>query len=304
MRIGRDSIRIASLLLIGLVAGAVGCSGSTEAGRQPGLHVAAASDLFEAMPELAAAFERRSGVRVVPVLGSSGQLARQIEQGAPFDVFLSANEGYVRRLADSGAIDPETVRPYAVGPLVLAFPKSAEFRASGLDSLDGPEIRSIALANPDHAPYGRAGRQVLERAGLWELSGEKVVFGQSIQVAAQYVKSGQADAGLIARSLADSPELRWEPIDPALHDPIEQFLGVVSPGDRRESALDFSRFLLGDEGQSILRRFGLEGISAGAAEGDCAVGIDDRDPMPDDLGRGDVGPGASRRPMGWGGMPR
>jgi molybdate transport system substrate-binding protein len=264
MPTGRSPNRLDSGLLPLLVMVLIGCRGSATVAPPGELHIAAASDLFAAMPELTAAFERRSGIRVVPVLGSSGQLARQIEQGAPFDLFLSANFDYVRRLSDSGAILPETTRPYAVGPMILAFPVSADDRLSGLEALRDPEVRSIALANPDHAPYGRAGRQVLERSGLWEEVESKVVFGQSIQNASQFVRSGQVDAGLIARSLADDPEIRWEQIDPTLHEPIQQYLGVVTDSDRREEALGFSEMLLGEEGQAILRKYGFEPVGGGA----------------------------------------
>ena len=257
MRIDRGGSRTGLALVSMLSLLSFGCDGRPGDGPLE-LHVAAASDLQAAMPALAAAFERRSAVRVVPVLGSSGQLARQIEQGAPYDVFLSANLDYVRRLADSGAVLPDSVRSYAVGPLVLAFHRSVDPGRSGLEVLADPAIRGVALANPDHAPYGRAGMQVLERSGLREAVEPKVVFGQSIQNAAQFVKSGQVDAGLIARSLADDPAFRWEPIDRSWHDPIAQYLGVVAGSSRVESAVAFCEFLLGDEGQAILRRFGFE----------------------------------------------
>ncbi|WP_152050019.1 molybdate ABC transporter substrate-binding protein [Tautonia marina] len=226
----------------------------------PEIRVAAASDLYAAMPELVEAFEAEQGgqVRVVPVLGSSGQLARQIEQGAPYHVFLSANRDYVRRLSDSGAIMPDSVRPYARGPLVLAFAQSIEIAASGLDALTDPAIRSIALANPDHAPYGMAGRQALQHAGLWDELQPKIVFGQSIQNAAQFVRSGQAEAGLIARSLVPDPSLRWEPVPADLHDPIDQYLGIVADRERLDSAQAFCEFLVSEQGQAILRRFGFE----------------------------------------------
>ncbi|WP_158633499.1 molybdate ABC transporter substrate-binding protein [Tautonia sociabilis] len=238
-----------------------GCS-DAEPGAGPGpvpeLRVAAASDLVAAMPELVSAFERQTGVRVVPVFGSSGLLARQIEQGAPFDVFLSANETYVRHLAEAGAIEPESVRTYALGYLVLAFPGAGDAELSGLEALADPRIRGIALANPEHAPYGRAGRQALERSGLWEAVEGKVVFGQSIQQATRFVESGQVDAGLIARSLVDSPAFRWEPVDPGLHDPIAQYLGIVSNRPSRESAAAFCDLLLSEPGQAILARFGFQ----------------------------------------------
>ncbi|WP_169975083.1 molybdate ABC transporter substrate-binding protein [Tautonia rosea] len=233
----------------------------------PEIRVAAASDLHVAMPVLTEAFEAAEGIRVVPVLGSSGQLARQIEQGAPYHVFLSANRDYVNRLSDSGAIVPDSVRPYARGPLVLAFSQSVPSNQSGLDALTDPSIRSIALANPDHAPYGMAGRQVLQRSGLWDELQPKIVFGQSIQNAAQFVRSGQAEAGLIARSLVPDPSLRWEPVSPDLHDPIDQYLGMVADRDQPSSAQAFCAFLVSDQGQAILRRFGFEPPGGTASPG-------------------------------------
>lgn len=221
------------------------------------LRVAAASDLQAAFPALIAGFHQHSGETVEMIAGASGQLSQQVRQGAPFDVFLSADLGFVAKLAEAGAIRPDSVRPYAIGSLVLAVYRESPAGVSSLGDLARPEIQRVSIANPEHAPYGRAAKQALERAGLWESLRPKIVQAETVRQALQFVRTGNADAGLVGRAISDVPEVRIVTIDPALHEPIVQGLGIVAASARPESAAAFTRFLLGADGQRILAQYGF-----------------------------------------------
>lgn len=247
------------ILLALVVAALAGCSGSDSSTEPETLRVAAASDLQGVLPILAEQFERESGVRVVPTTGSSGNLAQQIRQGAPFDVFLSANRRFVEELAADGIILPETVSPYAVGVLVLATNADTGRAVETLDDLNRPEIKRVAIANPDHAPYGVAARQTLQNAGLWEPLAPKLVRGDSVLQAFQFVRTGNAEAGLVALSNALGSEgVRVISIDPELHEVIQQVLGVVAGSTLEVEARSFARFLQGAAAQGILLRNGFQ----------------------------------------------
>lgn len=233
----------------------IGCGPSPTA--RPPLRIAAASDLQAALPVLVERFEAEHRIKVDITLGASGLLAAQIEQGAPFDVFLAANRAFVDRLAQSGAIRPDSVRAYTRGTLVLAVHRDSGALIASLDDLKRPEIKRIALANPEFAPYGNAGKQALERAGLWDVLRPKIVQSETVRQALQFVQSGNAEVGLVGKAIADVPEVRVVTIDPKLHDPIIQGLGIVAGSERLDDAERFARFLLGNDGQRILGEFGF-----------------------------------------------
>ncbi|HEU5115494.1 MAG TPA: molybdate ABC transporter substrate-binding protein, partial [Isosphaeraceae bacterium] len=212
-------------LLLMLATGLLGCE-STPAEPEP-LRVAAASDLQTALPILAARFRQDTGIRIEPTFGSSGQLAQQIEQGAPFDVFLAANRQYVEELAKKRYINPSSVRPYARGSLVLAVHEDVGKWFTSLDDLRKPAIKKVAIANPEFAPYGLAARQALESAGLWDELQPKLVQAESVRQALQFVESGNAEVGLVSRANADSRSLRIIPVNPDLYEPLVQALGIV-----------------------------------------------------------------------------
>jgi molybdate transport system substrate-binding protein len=250
-------IRILSTLalVIILVSIGPGCDkGSTEA---PHIRVAAASDLQTVLPRLIERFERKSAMKVTPSFGASGQLAEQIKGGAPFDIFLSANQAFVRGLAAQGLIKPESVRPYARGSLVLAVYHQVADEIGGLDDLTKPAVKKIALANPDTAPYGKAGKQALERAGLWNQLEPKIVRAESVRQALLYVEDGNAEAGLVGRAIARDQGVRAVEINADLYDPIIQALGVLNASSRSAEAESFAEFVLGEEGQRILSESGL-----------------------------------------------
>jgi molybdate transport system substrate-binding protein len=221
------------------------------------LRVAAASDLQGVLPTLTDRFTANSGITVTPIIGASGQLAQQIRQGAPFDVFLSANMTFVQDLAKEGRIEPDTVRLYATGRLVLVVSRSSHVAVDGLAALARPEVKRVAIANPELAPYGYAARQALEKAGLLESLKPKLVQADTVRQALQYVQTGNAEAGLVAHSVARVPEVDAIEIDPVLYEPIVQGLGVVAQTGHGEAARTFTRFLLSGEGQKVLASAGF-----------------------------------------------
>jgi molybdate transport system substrate-binding protein len=239
-----------------------GATASVQNSKAPGatapLMIAAASDLQLALPQVSERFREKTGIETTITFGASGQLAQQIKQGAPFDLFLSANEAFVQDLATGGFITRESVASYARGSLVLAVYQGLEKTVRSVNDLTSPEIKKIAVANPATAPYGKAGKQALERAGIWEQLQPKIVIAESVRQALLYAQKGDADAALVGRAIARVPEIRPVEIDPGLYDPIVQALGVVSGRPRPGDAQKFASFVLGDEGQSILHEFGFE----------------------------------------------
>jgi len=230
--------------------------------RSQTVRVAAASDLQFAMPELTARYERESGAKVEPSFGSSGNFFAQIQNGAPFALFFSADRSYAEKLIAAGQADPKSLYVYALGRLVLWAPREANLKLAekGLSALMEPSVQRIAIANPKHAPYGRAAVAALQNAGLYELLKPKLVFGENISQAAQFAQSGNAQVGLIALSLALSESMkngqRW--IVPAdLHPPLEQTAGLINAGGDKSRAARFLEFVKSEAGRAILARYGF-----------------------------------------------
>ncbi|MDH4347948.1 MAG: molybdate ABC transporter substrate-binding protein [Gemmatimonadota bacterium] len=226
-------------------------------GRRDGLVVFAASDLQPAFTELGPAFEQLTGQPVVFSYGSSGSLAAQIELGAPADLFFSADESYVRSLAQRGILDRASTRVYAEGRLVLATLRSSGITVASLDQLLRPEVTRVAMANPEHAPYGRAARQALVSSGVWETMAPRVVMGENVRQAAQYLLTGAVEAALVSSSLALDTALVSAPLDPALHQPILQAAGIVRSSSRPSDAQRFLDFVTSDVGWPVMERFGF-----------------------------------------------
>jgi len=227
------------------------------------ISVAAAADLNFALNELAQKFQTSSGTRVTLSFGASGNLFSQIQAGAPFDIFFSADEEYPRKLVSAGALDADSVRIYAVGHLVLWVPNSVPLDPNSLQMplLARPEIARIAIANPQHAPYGRAAMAALEHYGLKDKLSGKLVFGESVSQAAQFVQSGNAQAGLIALSLARSPAMvnagkYWE-IPQDAYPELRQAVGITSRSSNKKAAQTFLDFVSSTEGAATLRKYGL-----------------------------------------------
>jgi len=219
--------------------------------------VYAASDLDMAFREIKPIFEKAAGTRVTLVMGSTGNLAKQIEHGAPADVFFAANETFVDDLQRAGAVIPQTRALYAQGRIVLATPTKSTVAVRELTDLLRPEVRRVAIANPAHAPYGRAAQEALESVGVWERLKPKLVYGENIRHTLQFVETGAVEAGIVALSVAGVPDVRSVPIDPKLHKPLNQVAAVVKRSARPELGVAFIQFLNGPEGRPIMKRYGF-----------------------------------------------
>jgi molybdate transport system substrate-binding protein len=227
-----------------------------------GLAVAAASDLQSVLPEIAARFEKSSGQPVKLTFGSSGNFFTQIENGAPFDVFLSADIDYPRRLEESGRAERGSRYLYALGHLVLWTRSDSGIDVRrGLGVLADGKVRRIAIANPELAPYGRAAVAALRHEGLYDRVRAKLVLGENISQAAQFVQTGSAEAGMIARSLASSPALKaagaYADIPESWHPPIEQAAVIVAASKQKALARQFIDFLKTPDIVSLLQSFGF-----------------------------------------------
>ena len=226
------------------------------------IRVAAAADLKFAMEELSRQFETKTASRVDVTNGSSGNFFAQIQNGAPFDVFFSADIEYPRKLEATGFAEPGTLFEYAVGRIVIWAPHdgTVDVTKQGWNALLDARVQKIAIANPAHAPYGRAAVSALQKAGIHGRVKAKLVYGESISQAAQFVQSGNAQAGIIARSLALSPEMKagqiWE-IPAEMHPPIEQGAVVLKNGGNKTGARAFLDFVKSAEGREILEKFGF-----------------------------------------------
>jgi molybdate transport system substrate-binding protein len=226
------------------------------------IRVAAAADLQAVLPSIASQFEQRSGDRVTLTFGSSGNFFTQIQNGAPFDVFMSADIDYPRRLERAGLVEPGHLYEYATGRIVLWTRRDSgvDLRA-GLAVLATPRVRHIAIANPDHAPYGRAAVAALRHERLYEQVQTKLVRGENISQAAQFVQSGNADVGVVALSLALSPALAsagsYAEIPAGMYPPIEQAAVVLAGAQNKVAARRFLEFLKTAETVRLLESFGF-----------------------------------------------
>jgi molybdate transport system substrate-binding protein len=219
--------------------------------------VAAAADLQFAFTEIGVLFEQETGQKVRFVFGSTGLLAQQIMNGAPFDLFAAANISFVDTLVQEDRILPDTVAVYARGRIVLAVNRSANVSAASLEALLSDQITHVAIANPEHAPYGMAAREALEAAGIWKEVQPKIVYGENVRQALQFIQTGDAQVGIIALSIAQAPEISWTLLDEALHNPLDQALGVVSGSPHPEAARAFAAFINGPSGRPIMQRYGF-----------------------------------------------
>ena len=227
------------------------------------LRVAAASDLQFVLPDLAAQYEKQSGTKLAVTYGSSGNFFAQIQNGAPFDLFLSADTDYPKKLIDAGLAVPDSLQPYAIGHLVLWYPKDSPLGFSGgvLKTLLDPRVQKIAIANPEHAPYGRVALAVLRGAGLYDQVKSKLIFGENVSQAAQFVQSGNAQAGLIAFSLALSPAMAGGQCvgvaTPHQDEQLMQAAVVLESSRNKLVAASFLSFLKTPAARKILTHYGF-----------------------------------------------
>jgi molybdate transport system substrate-binding protein len=222
------------------------------------VRVAAAADLSDAFAEVGLAFEKATGQKVLFTFGSSGLLATHLSQGAPFDVFAAASRHYAEQTVIASSCDRHSMAGYARGRLAIWSNGKETWTPKTLAELADPRVARIAIANPDHAPYGLAAKQALERAGVWQAVSAKLVLAENVRQTLQFAATGNANVALVALSLVIQDRRHpWTLIDDALHQPLQQTLVVCKGGKNPVAGQDFAQFLLSSPGRAILERYGF-----------------------------------------------
>jgi molybdate transport system substrate-binding protein len=240
--------------LVALALGNAQCNSESPRATQ----VAAASDLTQAFEELGRLFEQRTQREIEFTFGSSGLLAKQIHNGAPYDMFAAANVALVDELAASGDCDKTTRAPYARGRIAVWTRRDFGSPPATLADLGDPRYKRIAIANPEHAPYGKAARQALEKLGLWSVLEPRIVYGENVKQAQQFAQSGNAEAAIIALSLAiGGDDGAYVLVDDSLHAPIDQALIACTHGKNLKGGRDFASFVKSAEGRAVMQRYGF-----------------------------------------------
>jgi molybdate transport system substrate-binding protein len=260
VRIAKTSRRVfVSFLLLAVLAFGFACRRTRAPdGASPSeLTVAAASDLTPAFEEIGREFEASQKTKVVFVFGSTGLLTRQIENGAPFDLFAAANVAYIDQLEQKGLIVPGTKRVYARGRITLWTTADSTLKIEKIEDLMGADVHRIAIANPDHAPYGLAAREALQTARIWDLVQPKLVFGDNIRQTLQFAETGNVEVAIVALSLSVQSKGRWVLVPEELHKPLDQGLGIIKGTKNEQAARAFSEFVNGAHGREILKKYGF-----------------------------------------------
>jgi len=234
-----------------------GCSqGHVDHGKKE-IVVGAAADLTPAFEELGREFEQEAGIHVTFSFGSTGTLTQQIENGAPIDVFAAANVEFVDQLEREGLIIPDTKAMYARGRLTIWTRKEREPAVARIEDLAQPSVARVAIANPEHAPYGKAAREALESAGVWAAVEPKIVYGENIRQTMQYAQTGNADVAITALSLSVTSDGRWTLVPEELHKPLDQALAVLKSTRSEGEARRFALFINSPRGRSTMRKYGF-----------------------------------------------
>jgi len=262
--------RAAAVCVLAVMACAAACARSDQPPAAGPVLVFAASDLRHALADVARRYRAAGGDSVTLVFGSTGDLTTQIANGAPADLFFAANAAAIDTLAAHRLVVDDTRAVYAVGRLALvarcaaesadadSVPDASRCPTPTLADLAAPAVHVVAIADPAHAPYGRAAQQALERAGLWARVQPKLVLGANITQAYQFVETGNADVGLVALShVLATPGRPYTLVDSTLHDPLRQTVAALTTGPHRTAAVRFLRYVEGDAGQAIMRGYGL-----------------------------------------------
>ena len=232
--------------------------------RQPGenprnaqeITVAAAANLTDAFAEVAKQFTAKTGIRVVYSFGSTADLSKQIENGGPFDIFAAADVEHVDELNRKGLLATDSQAMYARGRLVLWTPPQSRVKITRLEDVTAAEVKAVAIAKPDLAPYGKATVETLKALNIWPQVEPKVVYGTNVANTKQYATSGNADVAFIPLALVKKDEGQYIEVDEKLHQPIDQAMAIIKASGKQEMARRFTSFVLGDEGQAIMKQFG------------------------------------------------
>jgi len=256
----RRKVRIAgnshAVLLLLLLVISLACRG-TRAPETAQLTVAAASDLITAFEEIGRDFEARDKIKPVFVFGSTGLLTRQIENGAPFDVFAAANESYIDQLQQKGLTVEGTKTIYGRGRITMWTMAESALKLEKIEDLASPDVHRVAIANPDHAPYGMAAREALETAGIWQTVQPKLVYGDNIRQTLQFAETGNVEVAIVAVSLSAQNKGRCVLIPETLHKPLLQAMTVIKGTTNEDAARSFTDFVTGSQGREILAKYGF-----------------------------------------------
>ena len=231
--------------------------------------IAAASDLNFAFREIVADYEKTTGNHVRLSLGSSGNFFAQLQNGAPFDLYFSADIAYPRKLEEAGLTVPGSLYQYAVGRIVIWTSRESHIDVTkGVEALREPTIKKVAIANPKHAPYGRAAVAAMEYFKVYDQVKDKLILGENISQAAQFIEYGACDIGIIAFSLAVAPAMKskgtyWE-VPAEAYPALEQAAVILKSSKQQESAQSFLAFLKGAQGQEVMKRYGFVAPRSGA----------------------------------------
>ena len=257
-----QSTAVTACFLLILAALSLTCSKVPSAADKPGsseITIAAASNLTDAFQELGKQFTAETGIRVVFSFGATAELEKQIEYGAPFDVFASADVEHVDKLESKGMLTSGANKPYARGRLVLWIPPNNSIALSSIEDITHADVERIAIAKPDVAPYGRATVEALRALKLWAQVEPKVIYGQNVSQTKQYAATGNAEVAFLPLALVKPNEGRSIEVDERLHQPIVQAMAVVKDSRQQEAARRFVDFVLSEKGQALLTRFGYRG---------------------------------------------
>jgi molybdate transport system substrate-binding protein len=249
-----QKLLLSGTLLLVLVIAA--CTSHKNAPDDTQLIVAAAANLTEAFAEIGPKFTDKTGIRVVFSFGATADLAKQIENGAPFDVFASADSEHVDHLEKENLLTPGTRAIYARGRLVMWLPPSSRLKAARIEDITAKQFERIAIAKPDVAPYGRATVESLRALGIWSDIEGKVIYAQNVSQAKQYTATGNAEVAFIPLALVKPGEGSYLEVSDELHQPINQALGVVKESPKQAQARRFVDFLLSPEGRDLLVKKG------------------------------------------------
>jgi molybdate transport system substrate-binding protein len=234
------------------------CAGQSNTSPKREVTVAAAANLIDVFQRIGPDFEAESGIHPVFSFASTAQLTLQIENSAPFDVFTAADSEHVAGLDQKHLLLPGSRTVYATGVLALWIPPGSKAPITRLEELTSSEVKVIAIAKPELAPYGQAAVETLQRLHIWDQVKAKVVYAENINIARQYGASGNADAVLTAYSLVLKESGKVIRVDENLHQPILQELGIVANSAHRDEARKFVNFLLNSKGRNILASFGYQ----------------------------------------------
>lgn len=247
-----------SLLILSLLLLSASCSRqATTVEQRSEIVVAAASDLTPAFEELGRNFEQATGIKVVYNFGSTGGLAKQIENGAPMDVFAAANVEFVNSLERKWLIIPDTKALYSRGRITIWTNADSKLKIDKLEDLSRTEVARIGIANPDHAPYGMAAREAMQSIGIWDAVKDKLVFGENVRMTLQYAETGNVDVSIIALSLSVQSKGRWVLIPEELHKPLDQALTVIKGTKHEQQARQFAAYINGAQGRVVMRKYGF-----------------------------------------------